>query len=335
MKKNIDELLIQGIKAHKERNLNEAERLYREILKKTPSHPDANHNIGVLALEVGKFDEALTFIEKAVANNPHKEQYWLSLIELLIKLGKISRARNVLSGAIKIGFDSKKLKSISLILNPSKKLDFFYKYLQSIGIFNSQENEIVNGDGETIPLLTTSFLNWFETQEWSSMDLLEFGAGGSTLYFSKFFKSVTSFETDQNWYDKIFSKKRNNVNLVKVDSIFESLKVNKININKFNVISIDTGENRAKITRLLINQNYKGIIFFDNSNSYRNSIGLFLNEEFIEVPFFGLKPIDDSVSCTSLIVEPSKMKKIFNGNWTSFPKLMNEISDNSWDDEGS
>ena len=105
-----DELKIANSKAKLKRNIRKVITMDREILKKTPSHPDANHNIGVLALEVGKFDEALTFIEKAVANNPHKEQYWLSLIELLIKLGKISRARNVLSGAIKIGFDGVGLK---------------------------------------------------------------------------------------------------------------------------------------------------------------------------------------------------------------------------------
>ena len=52
------------------------------------------------------------------------------------------------------------------------------------------------------------------------------------------------------------------------------------------------------------------------------------------IPFFGLKPIEDWVSCTSILAEPSALKDILNGNWKSLPKLALEIN-NSWDDEGS
>ena len=334
MEKDISNLLKQAITHHKKGDLTQAENLYMEILKIEPSHPDSNHNMGVLASSVGKYKESILFFEKAVKSDKKKEQYWVSLIGSLIKLGKIHKAREILSASMEEGFNSDKLKHLSLILNPSTKLDFFYTYLKSIGVFNSKSHNVINGDGEIIPLLTTSFLNWFETQNWSSMKLLEFGSGGSTLYFSKFFKSVTSFETNKDWYEKISSKAPKNVSVIKVKSIIDSLKTNSIeSINNFDAILIDAGENRAKITRWLVNENFEGAIFFDNSDNYRNSIGVLIENGYIEIPFFGLKPIKDYLDCTSILIKSSKIKKFFDGNWSSFPKLRKEMSSNLWDDE--
>ena len=334
MEKDIKNLLKKAITYHKKGDLTQAEILYNEILKLQPTHSDANHNIGVLAASVGKFEESVSFFEKAILNDQKKEQYWVSLIGSLIKLGKIFKAREILSAALKEGFKSDKIKHLSLKLNPSTKLDFFYKYFKSIGVFNSKSNSIMNGEGEIIPLLTTSFLYWFETQSWHSMKLLEFGSGGSTLYFSKFFKSLTSFETNKDWYEQISSKAPKNVSVIKVKSIIESLRENIIkDISDFDVILIDAGENRAKITHWLVNKNFKGIIFFDNSDHYRNSIKTFIDNEYIEIPFFGLKPIEDCVSCTSILIKPSMLKNISKGNWVSTPKLAKKLSANLWDDE--
>ena len=49
---SIEQALQQGVAAHKEGKLQEAERLYRCILQSQPAHPDANHNPGILAVSV-------------------------------------------------------------------------------------------------------------------------------------------------------------------------------------------------------------------------------------------------------------------------------------------
>ena len=43
---SIDEALRQGVAAHKDGKVQEAERLYRSILEQEPKHADANHNLG-------------------------------------------------------------------------------------------------------------------------------------------------------------------------------------------------------------------------------------------------------------------------------------------------
>ena len=335
MELTIEQALQQGVTAHKEGKLQEAERLYRAILQSQPLQPDANHNLGIIAVAHGQYESALPFLKNAVAINGKQEQYWMSLLEALIKLGKIHDARSALSQVDPVVLKSDKIISLAGQLNHPSKLDFFYRYLKELGVFTSMEGELINGESEPIPLLTSSFLNWFETQQWNSLSLLELGAGGSTLYFSKFFKSVTSYETSQLWFDKLLLKKPSNVNLIKVDTIFDALQENnKKDIHCFDAILIDAGENRAKLARWLVNEGYRGIIFFDNSEWYRKSIQMFLKEGFVEIPFFGLLPIEDWVSCTSILAEPSALKDILNDNWISLPKLAWERS-NSWDEEDS
>ena len=59
MELTLDQALQKGIEAHKAGKVQEADRYYTAILKANPKHPDANHNMGVLAVGVGKVLEAL------------------------------------------------------------------------------------------------------------------------------------------------------------------------------------------------------------------------------------------------------------------------------------
>jgi len=59
----IEQALLQGTAAHKEGKLQEAERLYRAILQVQPLHPDANHNLGVLAVSVNKAQQLCHYLK--------------------------------------------------------------------------------------------------------------------------------------------------------------------------------------------------------------------------------------------------------------------------------
>ena len=92
-----DESLQQAIAYHQAGRLPEAERLYREILQAQPRHPDANHNLGVLAVQAKQPAAALPHFKAALEANPNQRQYWLSYIEALIQTGQTEVARDVLS----------------------------------------------------------------------------------------------------------------------------------------------------------------------------------------------------------------------------------------------
>ena len=112
MELTIEQALQQGVAAHKEGKLQDAERLYREILQSQPAHPDANHNLGVLAVSVNKAHMALSLFKTALEANPKIEQFWLSYIDALIKEKQFDNAKTVLAQAQNQGLDDEKLNSL-------------------------------------------------------------------------------------------------------------------------------------------------------------------------------------------------------------------------------
>ena len=74
MKLTIKQALQQGVTAHKKGKLQDAERLYRTVLQSQPAHPDANHNLGLIAVSVDKADAALPLFKTALEANPKIEQ---------------------------------------------------------------------------------------------------------------------------------------------------------------------------------------------------------------------------------------------------------------------
>ncbi|MDA9783652.1 tetratricopeptide repeat protein [Gammaproteobacteria bacterium] len=112
MELTIEQALRQGVAAHKEGKLQDAERFYRAIIQSQPLHPDANHNLGVIAVSVNKSDAALPLFKTALETNPKIEQFWLSYINALIKEKQFENAKQVLEQAKKQGVARDKVDAI-------------------------------------------------------------------------------------------------------------------------------------------------------------------------------------------------------------------------------
>ena len=81
----MSDVLQKALQHHRAGELPQAEQLYRTILETQPNHPDANHNLGVIAVTVNKPELALPFFKLALETNPNQAQFWLSYIDALIK----------------------------------------------------------------------------------------------------------------------------------------------------------------------------------------------------------------------------------------------------------
>ena len=112
MELTVDQALRQGVAAHKEGKLQDAERFYRAILQAQPNHPDANHNLGVLAVSVGKPLEAIPLFKLAVDANPQIDQFWLSYVDALIKAERYGDAERLLVESKRSGVSSEKLEPL-------------------------------------------------------------------------------------------------------------------------------------------------------------------------------------------------------------------------------
>ena len=121
MELTINGALKKGVEAHKVGQVQEADRFYTSILKAQPKHLDANHNMGVLAVGIGKTLEALPFSQTALETKPDVAQFWLSYIEALIKLGRLADAKTVLHQATKKGFKSDAFAQLQKRLSKASK----------------------------------------------------------------------------------------------------------------------------------------------------------------------------------------------------------------------
>ncbi len=95
--------LERAISAHKNGELEEAEKLYRKILDSHPQHPDANHNLAVLAVSVGRVESALPHFKIALESNRQVKQFWLSYINALVKLGQLDAAKEAIKQSRDVG----------------------------------------------------------------------------------------------------------------------------------------------------------------------------------------------------------------------------------------
>ncbi len=123
MELTIEQALQQGVTAHKEGKLQDAERLYRAILQSQPQHPDANHNLGVLAVSFNKADLALPLFKTALEANPKIEQFWLSYIDALIKEQQFDNAKVILEQAKTQGVAKEKLNVLETQLKPTVQVN--------------------------------------------------------------------------------------------------------------------------------------------------------------------------------------------------------------------
>ena len=117
MELTLDQALKKGIEAHKAGKVQEADQYYTAILKANPKHPDANHNMGVLAVGVSKVEEALPFFKTALESNSNVAQYWLSYIDALIRIDRITDAKSVLEQAKSKGAEGDSFEKIEKQLN--------------------------------------------------------------------------------------------------------------------------------------------------------------------------------------------------------------------------
>ena len=136
MELTIEHALQIAVEAHRVGKLHDAEALYRAILQTQPKHPDANHNLGVMAVSLNKTAAAIPLFKIALEANPNQGQFWLSYVNALIKERQFEDAKNILEQGKKRGlagekvdaleaeltaiFSTENLINLNQIKNPSK-----------------------------------------------------------------------------------------------------------------------------------------------------------------------------------------------------------------------
>ena len=116
------------------------------------------------------------------------------------------------------------------------------------------------------PILTHSFLKWITQQDTKNKVILEFGSGGSTIFFGKIFKHVLSFENNKEWKLKVEKLAPTNVKIFDFNlNLFPNI------LKNVSYILIDSDTNytlkREDLAKIMIEEyKYKNKIILDNGN---------------------------------------------------------------------
>lgn len=87
---------------HRARRLNEARKEYEALLASAPGHPDVLHLLGVLMTELGRPDEAVKLIERAVQRIPNSAAYRAHLGDALAAAGRGEEAEAAWRSAVQL-----------------------------------------------------------------------------------------------------------------------------------------------------------------------------------------------------------------------------------------
>ena len=133
MKINFNQIFSQGLKAHKEGRLEEAERLYREILKAEPENLNTYNNLGAILQQHGKADEAEKCFKKVLELKPDDVEAYNNLGVILKDSCKFNEAEACYRKAIGLKPDYETAhNNLDILLKEKDLLANIFKIRRSI-----------------------------------------------------------------------------------------------------------------------------------------------------------------------------------------------------------
>jgi len=148
---DIDQVLNIARRHHQSAELASAEKMYRNILDEHPDHPDALHLLGVLYAQLGRQNDALDLIRRAIASKPESAQALYDLGNVLAGMGKFSEAIAAYRRAIKISpHHAEALGNLGVVLKETGEWDAAIAAFQQAIAINPDNPAVLNNLGNAL-----------------------------------------------------------------------------------------------------------------------------------------------------------------------------------------
>ena len=167
--------------------------------------------------------------------------------------------------------------------------------MKDIGWFNSFDSRSpVDQQGNAIPWVTYSFIDFIKERIRKEHSVFEFGSGNSTYFYAKYAGKVVSVEHDKQWYDKIVSTKPDNAEMIycelKTDGDYcrKPLALNQ----QFDIVIVD-GRDRVNCCKQAVGAlTSEGVIVLDDSERafYAEAITFLKDKGFKQLALTGISP---------------------------------------------
>lgn len=178
--------------------------------------------------------------------------------------------------------------------------------LRSGHLRSSFERAAVTPSGDPLPWYTYPAIDFLSQRRFDDQDVLEFGAGQSTLWWARQARRVVACEGDPAWVERLRPRVPSNVELHLVPADAPDpclLEVHRVlsaeRPASFDVVVID-GLWRHELIDVAVRMvKSDGIVICDNSEGYGFQEG-FAGRDFSRVDFFGYAPGGVQPVCTSI-----------------------------------
>jgi tetratricopeptide (TPR) repeat protein len=147
----IDQALHLAIQHHQAGRLKEAESFYRSILAVQPKHAWANHNIGMLASQVGNQDAAIMHLKIAVNSAPSQSMFANDYGYSLANSGNIDAAKKVFYKLLEsANTDIGALNGVAVCLLHSRELQSCKEWLEKAITIHPENPNLRTNFGECL-----------------------------------------------------------------------------------------------------------------------------------------------------------------------------------------
>jgi hypothetical protein len=162
----------------------------------------------------------------------------------------------------------------------------------------------ISKNGDPIPWFTYSCVNFLSYRLDKHLSVFEYGSGNSTLYFSKYVKSVTAVEHDSSWLKYIEGKLPENAQVIfSRRSDAERYIKSCINAPSLHSIIVIDGLFRNECAQVALQAlSDDGVIIYDDMDrpEYKDSREFLKREGFRNIDFWGIAPGSVAKNCTSI-----------------------------------
>jgi precorrin-6B methylase 2 len=178
-------------------------------------------------------------------------------------------------------------------------------YLVDIGWFNALERKIpVGPNDEPLPWITYPAIEFLEIRLRKTLDVFEFGAGNSTLYYASRVRSVTSVEHDSDWHKIIGEAIPSNVTLMFRELVYGGEYAKSVlgAGRCYDIIVID-GRDRVNCVKNAVQMlKQGGVIILDDSQrpNYSSAKEHLCKLGFRNIEFWGISPGYVNRMCTTI-----------------------------------
>ena len=188
-------------------------------------------------------------------------------------------------------------------------------YLAEIGWFKAfQTKSPVDQDGNPIPWVTYSFIDFISDRIKKDHTIFEFGSGNSTWFYARNAGRVVSVEHDKAWYNKILNTKPENSEMIycelEPNGAYSRMPVERG--ERFDIIIVDGRDRVNCCINCLPALSDRGVVVLDDSERefYAPAVKFLLENGFKHLSFSGISPGLFYRKSTSVFYKPNNCLEV-------------------------